>query len=112
MNTIDVLAVAVFTGCYCSEAALVPPSLLFTLSLFIFHYLTSLFSVCNLTHSFIYSTFLLVSFVFFFPHSGARGPVSPHMPPLLSPTVSPLSPSRVLLVNHTREEQKQSRVSA
>ncbi len=65
MNTLDVLAVAVFTGCYCSEAALVPPlfsslchCLSFTISppcsLFVIsltHLFTQLFCLCHLCFS-------------------------------------------------------------
>lgn len=78
-----------FTGCDCSEAALVPlVSLYFTLSLLIFHYLTQSFCVCELAHTFVYSTFLLVictpppPFLTppHLPHFSASSSVSPHVP--------------------------------
>lgn len=89
LSRIIISAVAVFTGCDCSEAALVPlVSLYFTLSLLIFHYLTQSFCVCELAHTFVYSTFLLVictpppPFLTppHLPHFSASSSASPHVP--------------------------------
>ena len=103
LNGIDVAAVAMFTGCWCSEAAPVPPS-----SLFISHYLTSPGSVCDLTRTFIYATFSACHWCF----SSALTVLflltcqfpSPS-PPSRSPPLS-VSPARALLVNRTRARSR------
>lgn len=118
-----------FTGCDCSEAALVPlVSLYFTLSLLIFHYLTPVL-LCLWTRSHIcllnFSACHLYPPPFLtpprLPHFSASSSVSPHMPfppfffsPLFSlspfllvcshPCLS-FSPRHILLLNYMAETE-------
>lgn len=87
---LNTLAVAVFTECYCGEAALVPLSSLHFVPVYLS--LSHLPVLCLWSHSHIYLLNVCLSFVFVLPLTslfrlsclGAHGPVSPHMPSFLS----------------------------